>query len=68
MAAAGFEKASIVASNDLDEYRIQELKEQGAKINVWGVGTRLATAYDQAALGGVYKLAALRKEGKDWSY
>jgi nicotinate phosphoribosyltransferase len=67
---AGFPDASVVASNDLDEYRIATLKERGAKINVWGVGTRLATAYDQPALGGVYKLAAIR--GADprapWSY
>jgi len=59
--AAGFPKAAIVASNDLDEYRITALKQAGAKIDVWGVGTRLATAYDQPALGGVYKLSALRK-------
>lgn len=57
---AGFEKAAIVASNDLDEYRIRALKERNAAITVWGVGTKLATAYDQAALGGVYKLAAIR--------
>ncbi|PRP93120.1 Nicotinate phosphoribosyltransferase pncB2 [Enhygromyxa salina] len=57
---AGFPEAAIVASNDLDEYRITALKQAGAKIDVWGVGTRLATAYDQPALGGVYKLSALR--------
>ncbi len=56
---AGCTDVKIVASNDLDEYRIKALKEQGAKIDIWGVGTRLVTAYDQAALGGVYKLAAL---------
>lgn len=65
--AAGFPEASIVASNDLDEYRIAELKRDGAKIDVWGVGTRLATAYDQPALGGVYKLSALRRDdSEDW--
>jgi nicotinate phosphoribosyltransferase len=58
--AAGFPNAAVVASSDLDEYRITALQEAGAKIDVWGVGTRLATAYDQPALGGVYKLSALR--------
>lgn len=66
--AGGFPDAKIVASNDLDEYRIKELKERGAKITVWGVGTRLATAFDQPALGGVYKLAALKNEEGEWDY
>lgn len=59
---AGFPRARVVASNDLDEYAITELKKRGAPIAVWGVGTKLATAYDQPALGGVYKLAAVEDE------
>jgi nicotinate phosphoribosyltransferase len=65
---AGFEKTNIVASNDLDEYIMDSLKIQGAKINVWGIGTKLVTAYDQPALGGVFKLAAIRNESGNWDY
>ncbi|TWU10953.1 nicotinate phosphoribosyltransferase [Allorhodopirellula heiligendammensis] len=63
---AGFPDASIVASNDLDERLITSLKRQGARIDTWGVGTKLATAFDQPALGGVYKLGAIRDENGTW--
>jgi nicotinate phosphoribosyltransferase len=59
---AGFTETKIIASNDLDEYTILNLKAQGAEIDVWGVGTKLITAYDQPALGAVYKLASIENE------
>lgn len=59
---AGFTDAVISASNDLDEYLIQNLKIQGAKITSWGVGTSLITSKDWPAFGGVYKLAAIQDE------
>ncbi|HWT75375.1 MAG TPA: nicotinate phosphoribosyltransferase [Mobilitalea sp.] len=62
--AAGFTEATITASSDLDEYLIDSLKTQGAKIDSWGVGTKLITSRDCPSFGGVYKLAAIWREGK----
>ncbi|MBY5033687.1 nicotinate phosphoribosyltransferase [Streptococcus gallolyticus] len=59
---AGFPEAKIYASNDLDENTILNLKMQKAKIDVWGVGTKLITAYDQPALGAVYKIVSIEDE------
>lgn len=61
---AGFENARIYASGDIDETVIRDLKLQGARIDVWGVGTRLITSDDQPALGGVYKMSAEVVNGK----
>ncbi|MBD8006847.1 nicotinate phosphoribosyltransferase [Bacillus norwichensis] len=63
---AGFHDTKIVASSDLDEYTIFHLKAQGAKIDSWGVGTKLITAYDQPALGAVYKIVAIQDEHGNW--
>lgn len=65
---AGLPDARIVASNDLDDTTITELKAQGAQITIWGVGTKLVTSYDQPALGGVYKLGAIRGQDGNWDY
>lgn len=64
--AAGLTSMKIVATNDLDEWQIASLKERGAAIDLWGVGTRLATGHPQAALDGVYKLSALRDRSGQW--
>jgi nicotinate phosphoribosyltransferase len=66
--AAGFTDAVIVASNELDETIISELKRQGAKITIWGVGTNLVTGKDQPSLDGVYKLSAVRDPDGPWKY
>src|SRR5690606_2614639 len=63
---AGFSDARIVASNDLDEHILSSLKMQEASIDVWGIGTKLVTAYDQPALGAVYKLAAIKNKSGEW--
>jgi len=65
---AGFSDAFISASNDLDEYLISDLKNQGAKISLWGVGTHLITSKEYPAFGGVYKMAALSTDGGAWQH
>jgi nicotinate phosphoribosyltransferase len=65
---AGFTSAKIVCSGDLDEFDIAEMKKRGAKIDAWGVGTKLITGHPDAALGGIYKLAAVRKPARNWRY
>ncbi|MDE7422475.1 MAG: nicotinate phosphoribosyltransferase [Lachnospiraceae bacterium] len=59
---AGFPDAKICASSDLDEYLISSLKSQGAKIDIWGVGTNLITSKDCPSFGGVYKLSGVWEE------
>lgn len=62
--AAGYEDCGIVASNSLDEYTINDLFDQGAQLNSFGVGERLITAKSNPVFGGVYKLVAIEKDGK----
>ena len=61
---AGFEDCSICASNSLDEYIIRDLLEEGAKIDSFGIGENLITASSEPVFGGVYKLAAVEKNGE----
>ncbi|WP_462318991.1 beta/alpha barrel domain-containing protein, partial [Marinilabilia sp.] len=63
---AGLSHLKIVASNDLDEHLVASLKDQEAEIDSWGIGTKLVTAYDQPALGGVYKLSAIENKSGEW--
>ncbi|MEI3230048.1 MAG: nicotinate phosphoribosyltransferase [Gordonibacter pamelaeae] len=65
---AGLSDCGIVLSNDLDEFTIQSIRDEGAQVMSWGVGTKLACAYDQPTLGGVYKLSATREPGeREWT-
>jgi nicotinate phosphoribosyltransferase len=65
---SGFQETKILASSDLDEYVIEILKTKGAKIDLWGVGTRLVTSFDQPALGGVYKLVSIHNKKGVWQH
>jgi len=62
---AGLEDCGIVLSNDLDEYTIRSIRNEGVEVMSWGVGTKLACAYDQPTLGGVYKLSCTREQGDE---
>lgn len=61
---AGLDDCGIVLSNDLDEYTIRSMRQEGVEVMSWGVGTKLACAYDQPTLGGVYKLSSTKKQGE----
>lgn len=63
---AGYADVQIIVSNDLDEVTILSLLSQGARVDGWGIGTKLITAYDSPALGAVYKLAAIQDETGEW--
>ena len=61
---AGLDYVKVVASNDVDEYIIAEIQRNKGAIDLWGIGTKLATCYDDPALGGVYKLVEINDEPK----
>lgn len=64
---AGLDDVKIMLTNNLDEYTIASILDEGAPVDIWGVGTKLATAFDQPTLGGVYKLSAIRNsETEPW--
>ena len=59
---AGFQSTKIVISNDVDEYYIRKFKTEGGKADIWGIGTKLVTCFDDPALGGVYKLVQYQND------
>ena len=61
---AGLKHAKIVASGDLNEYKISEMLHKGAPVDSFGVGTEMVTSKDAPALGGIYKLVEQEKEGR----
>lgn len=63
---AGHSDCKIFASSDIDEYVLQALKQQNAKIDIYGVGTKMITSHNTPSLGGVYKLANLCVNGRDY--
>ena len=62
----GLDYVKIIASNDLDEFLIESLKNQNAEITVWGIGTKLVTAYDNPSLGAVYKITSMKNSNGNW--
>ena len=67
--AGGLNEVQVMASGDLDEWLIRSMKSQGSRVGLWGVGTRLVTGHGDPALGGVYKLSAVRAPGEEaWRY
>ncbi|MCL2818700.1 MAG: nicotinate phosphoribosyltransferase [Actinomycetia bacterium] len=64
---AGLDYVKIVASNSLDEYTVRSLKDEGARVDIWGVGTSMVTGGDQSALDGVYKMNAIEDAAGNWS-